>query len=74
MCLSAGDSLLDFYYISPRDMYFKPRQNRDIELLPLARVIVDPPMLLGFLDECGKIAPPLVEKFQETAALQEADL
>lgn len=73
MCLSGGDSVMDFYYISPRDMYFKPRNNRNIELEPLARVIIDPPTLLGFLDECSKIAGPLISKFAETSKLGEAD-
>jgi hypothetical protein len=65
MVLSGGDSVMDFYYISPRDIYFKPRNKRNIELEPLARVIIDPPMLLGFLDECNRIAPPLISKFGE---------
>lgn len=65
MVLSAGDSLMDFYYISPRDMYYKPRNRRDIELEPLARVLLNPPMLLGFLDECERISPPLKRKFTE---------
>jgi hypothetical protein len=63
--LSGGDSLMDFYYLSPREMYYKPRNKREVELEPLARVIIDPPMLLGFLDECARISGPLVEKFQE---------
>jgi hypothetical protein len=71
MCLSGGDSVMDFYYISPRDIYFKPRHNRSIELEPLARVIIDPPMLLGFLDECSKIAAPLIGKFEETSKFGE---
>jgi hypothetical protein len=65
MVLSGGDSLMDFYYLSPREMYYKPRSKREVELEPLARVIIDPPMLLGFLDECTRISGPLIEKFQE---------
>lgn len=63
MVLSNGDSMMDFYYMSPRDMYYKPLRKREIELEPLARVIISPPLLLGFLDECGKIAESLSVKF-----------
>jgi len=64
MALSGFDSLIDFYYLSPRELFTKASRGRpNIELEPLARVILPPPMLLGFLNSCESIAQSLSERF-----------
>ena len=63
MAISGGDSMMDFYYISPREMYYRPRRKQAINLEPLARVIISPPLLLGFLNECDGVAESLSKKF-----------
>jgi hypothetical protein len=64
MALSGFDSLIDFYYLSPREISVKAAKRRpNIELEPLARVILPPPMLLGLLDACEGIAESLSARF-----------
>jgi len=64
MAMSGFDSLIDFYYLSPRELFTKAKRGRaNIELEPLARVILSPPMLLGFLDTCEGIVESLSERF-----------
>ncbi len=56
MVLSSGETVLDFYYMSPRELFLKTKKNKEVELEPLVRILVEPQMLLGFLDECEPIA------------------
>ena len=64
MAMSGFDSLIDFYYLAPRELFTKATRGRpNIELEPLARVILPPPMLLGFLNSCEGIAESLSERF-----------
>jgi hypothetical protein len=70
MALSGFDSLIDFYYLSPRELSVKATKGRkNIELEPLARVILSPPMLLGFLNLCEEI----VESLSSTFSIDERD-
>lgn len=63
MVISGGDSMMDFYYISPREMYYRPRRKQAIDLEPLARVIISPPLFLGLLNECDAVSQALSGKF-----------
>ena len=63
MAISAGDSMIDFYYISPREMYYRPQRKQAIDLEPVARVIISPPLLLGLLNECDVVSQSLSGKF-----------
>lgn len=64
MVLSGEESTVDFYYLSPRDLYFKTRKKKDLELEPLARIILNPPLLLSFLNSCESIAESLAPKYE----------
>lgn len=63
MVLSGGECMMDFFYLSPRDMYLRIRKRKPLALEPLVRVIISPTHLLGFLDACEPIAASLATKF-----------
>lgn len=63
MVLSGGESMMDFFYLSPRDMFLKIRKRKPLELEALVRVIISPTHLLGFLDACEPIAASMATKF-----------
>jgi hypothetical protein len=63
MILSGGECMIDFFYLSPRDLSLKAPKGHDIALEPLVRVITAPDLLLGFLDACEPIAESLMRKF-----------
>jgi len=56
------DCMLDFFYLSPRELHFNPPKRKDIELQALIRVMIDPPTMLGLLNECEIIAKELEAK------------
>jgi hypothetical protein len=63
MVLSGGECMIDFFYISPRDMALKTPKAGEISLEPLVRIIASPSLVLGFLDACEPIAESLVPKY-----------
>jgi len=62
MVLNAGHCIMDFFYISAKDLWLKPLKNEPIGIEALVRVIASAPLLLGFLSECDKLAMELVEQ------------
>lgn len=60
--LNAGHCIMDFFYISPKDLWIKPLRNEPIGIEALVRVIASAPLVLGFLYECDKLARGLVEE------------
>ena len=64
MVLSAGQSIMDFFYISAKDLWLKPAKGEPIGIEALVRVIIPAPVLLGFLQECDRLVPTLVENFE----------
>jgi len=69
--LSGGEAMIDFFYISPRDLYLKPRRKERIELEALVRVIIAPNLLLAMLDACQPMAQALEEKYKEQEVTDE---
>jgi hypothetical protein len=61
MVLSGGEAMLDFFYVSPRDLLLKTRKRGTIELEALVRVVISPILLLSLMNGCV----PLVEKLKE---------
>jgi hypothetical protein len=73
MIQSGGECMVDFFYLSPRDMALKMPKSESVLLEPLVRVIVSPNLLLGLLDACEPIAETLTPKFgrmEEHATLE----
>lgn len=61
--LSGGESMIDFFYMSPRDVFLKPRRNQEIRLEALVRILLAPPLLLSLLNACAPIAETLKGRF-----------
>jgi hypothetical protein len=64
MILAGGESLVEFFYLSPRDVSLKAPKGGEIELMPLVRVILAPNLLLGLLDAAEPIARALNPKYE----------
>ena len=62
MVLNAGHCIMDFFYISAKDLWVKPLKNEAIGIEALVRVITSGAVVLGFLRECDRIAGELVER------------
>jgi hypothetical protein len=65
--LSGGEALIDFFYISPRDLYLKPRRNLAVGLEALVRILLAPPLLLSLLDACV----PIVDAMKQRLPMEE---
>lgn len=51
------DALMDFYYISPRDMHIvRTRQRGMIALDPVVRVVMSTSLIFEFLEKCKPLA------------------
>jgi hypothetical protein len=59
---ATGDCIIDFFYISPKDLWLKPPKSEPIGMEALVRVMVTASVMLGFLQECDKVARELVDK------------
>lgn len=61
---SSGDCILDFFYISPKDLWIKPAKREAIELEALVRVLAPASLVLGFLREVDRVSKDLVTKLE----------
>jgi hypothetical protein len=66
MVLAGGESLIDFFYLSPKDVSLKAPKGEDIQLMPLVRVLLAPNLLLGLLNACEPIVHALTPKYEIT--------
>jgi hypothetical protein len=58
------ESVMDFYYISPRDMHFVRQEAKtNVELEPVVRVVMGTPLIFEFLQKCQ----PYVDQLSKTA-------
>lgn len=54
------EALIDFYYLSPRDMHFvRMRQKADAFLEPVVRIVMGTGLMLEFLEACRPFAERL---------------
>ncbi len=66
MALLVGESVIDFYYISPGDIHLARVQRKvEIPLEGVVRVVLSTPLLLEFLDKCQPLADHLSPRFPE---------
>jgi hypothetical protein len=59
MALGGGETILDFFYISPKELWVRPKRNESIPLEPLVRVLLEPQNLLALLDRSGELLPDI---------------
>lgn len=57
--VSEGEGLLDFFYLSPRDIFYKPPKGEKIDIEALVRVLLSPSLLLLLFTESEPIAAKL---------------
>ncbi|HEY5175801.1 MAG TPA: hypothetical protein VII95_09595 [Terriglobales bacterium] len=62
MVLSAGHCMMDFFYISAKELWLRPPKNEPIGIEALVRVIASGAFVLGLLRECDKVAQELIER------------
>ena len=66
MPLLVGESVIDFYYISPGDIHLaRDHRRSEIPLEPVVRVVLSTPLLVEFLDKCQPFADRLRPRFSE---------
>jgi hypothetical protein len=77
MALAGGETILDFFYISPKEVWARPKRGEEIPLEPVIRVMLEPADVLKWLDECGEFVGeaksyvhPAVLKSIEAAAAE----
>ena len=54
------ESVMDYYYISPKDMHSvmqNPQHAADVTLEPVVRVAIGTGLMLEFLNKCGNFVP-----------------
>jgi hypothetical protein len=67
------ECMMDFFYISPKDLWSKPRRQEALELEPVVRVLLSPTLLVGFLDACRPIVEQLSNQFEHFLSNQEQE-
>lgn len=60
--LAGGECMMDFFYISPKELWAKPPKQGNIDMEALVRVICAPTLALGFYDACAPIADKIRER------------
>lgn len=73
MVVQGTECLLDFFYISPKDMWAKPRRGEPVELEAVVRVMLPPTLLLGLFIESEPIAENLTKRFAGIRRKEETD-
>jgi hypothetical protein len=60
MGMWGDEGLADFYYLSPRELFYaKVGRNSKPDLEPVVRVVMYTGLLLEFMDKCGELVPQL---------------
>ena len=66
MGMWSDEALIDFYYLSPRDLhYVKVGGKSRVDLEPVVRVVMYSGLLLEFLDKCSELVPALEPSVRE---------
>jgi hypothetical protein len=66
--LSIGECLLDFYYVSPKDLFYRTPQGEKVDAEALVRIILSVELVLSLLDQSRPIAEKLLPKYGEDNA------
>jgi hypothetical protein len=62
MLMTEGECLLDFFYLSPKDIVYKPQKGEKLDVEALVRIILSPNLVLSLLD----LSQPIAEKLRPT--------
>jgi hypothetical protein len=72
MLMTEGECIADFFYLSPKDLFYKPQKNEKIDLEALVRIILSPPLVLSLLDRAQPIAEKLLPIYGDKNASLES--
>jgi hypothetical protein len=72
MLMTEGECLADFFYISPKDLYYKPQKNEKIDVEALVRIILSPQLILSLLDRSQSVADNLLPIYGDKNATLES--
>jgi hypothetical protein len=62
MAVMGEESILDFYYIAPSEIHFVKMGRRDnVNLEPVIRISAPSPLVLEFLNKCGRVVANMPE-------------
>lgn len=61
--MTEGESMMDFFYLSPKDLLYKPQKAEKIDVEPLVRIILGPALLLLLMTESKPFADKLLPKY-----------
>lgn len=64
MVQAGTECMIDFFFLSPRDLALKAQKGKELVLEPLVRVLLTANLLLGLLDACEPIAATLAPRFE----------
>jgi hypothetical protein len=61
--MTDGESMMDFFYLSPKDLLYKPQKGEKIDVEALVRILLSPSLLLLLLTESQPFADKLLPKY-----------
>lgn len=72
MLMTEGECIADFFYLSPKDIFYKPAKNEKIDVEALVRIILSAPLVLSLLDRSQPIAEKLLPIYGDKNATLES--
>ena len=72
MLMTEGECIADFFYLSPKDIFYNPQKNEKLDLEALIRIILSPPLVLSLLDQSEPIAEKLLPLYGDKNASLES--
>jgi hypothetical protein len=61
--MTEGESMMDFFYLSPKDLFYNTQKREKIDVEALVRILLSPSQLLLMLTESQPIAERLLPKY-----------
>jgi hypothetical protein len=61
--MTEGESMMDFFYLSPKDLFYKPQKGEKIDIEALVRILLSPSLLMLLLTESQPFAEKLLPKY-----------
>jgi hypothetical protein len=63
--MTEGESMMDFLYLSPKDLFYKPQKGEKIDVEALVRILLSPSLLLLLFTESQPFAEKLLPRYGE---------
>ena len=61
--MTEGESMMDFLYLSPKDLFYKPQKSEKIEIEALVRILLSPSLLLLLFRQSQPFAEKLLPRY-----------